>query len=183
MYVCMYLQTTEGPQMREKHSDGPLREGKKTSKTDVLMPISLMNGSFWKGCLLRETNVLRKSVSWTLERLFFSRAPGVLMLRQVEGSEWCRRFMGAQPSCGMRSPSTCLVGGPWWRQLKISIPWQEADVVFVGCNFKFEALLSGMVSIWVEDGKCFKEGVARIHTGKTSFWWLGDCGFPGPFSG
>lgn len=42
------------------------------------------------------------------------------------------------------------------------------DVVFVGCNFKFEALLSGMVSIWVEDREYFKEGVARIHTGKTS---------------
>ena len=49
--MCIYLQTTEEPQMRE-HSDGPLREGKKTSKTDVLMPISLMNGSFWKGCPL-----------------------------------------------------------------------------------------------------------------------------------
>ena len=60
MYI--YIHTTEGPQMREKHSDGPLREGKKTSKTDVLMPTSLMNGSFWKGCL-RETPVLGKSVS------------------------------------------------------------------------------------------------------------------------
>ena len=84
MYI--YIHTTEGPQMREKHSDGPLREGRKTSKTDVLMPISLMNGSFWKGCL-RETHVLGKSVSGTFERLFFPRTPGVLMLRQVEDTE------------------------------------------------------------------------------------------------
>ena len=46
--------------MREKHSNGPLREDE-TSKADCLN-VNQLNGSFWKGCLREMSHILGDSM-------------------------------------------------------------------------------------------------------------------------